>query len=176
MEEMVHCTLRCLGISEGSTVGTKDDMDITLHPQSSISSQDDLRHIWDPVWHATPKGTLLKAVQDRDQRDANMDNQPVQFMDIKQKIQSSGSEVKGAVDQIGAQLKADARASRPSQSSLEDIQSAFKKYYAPFLVILRVSGDKLDLGTCFVNLAIDEAPAQREKEKQYLKEQAAVFH
>ncbi|KAI8596323.1 armadillo-type protein, partial [Dissophora ornata] len=30
--------------------------------------------------------------------------------------------------------------------------------------------------TCFVNLAIVEAPAQREKEKQDLKKQAAVFH
>ncbi|KAI8600250.1 NACHT domain-containing protein [Dissophora ornata] len=103
-------------------------------------------------------------------------------MDIKQEIQSSGSEVKGAVDQIGAdiqQLRADTRlisASLPSQSSLEDIQAALKTYYAPYLFILRVSGDELDLETCFVNLAIVEAPAQRQMEKQYLKEQAAVFH
>ncbi|KAI8598280.1 NACHT domain-containing protein, partial [Dissophora ornata] len=73
-------------------------------------------------------------------------------------------------------LKADARAILPSQSSLEDIQSALKTYYAPSLFILRVSGDELDLETCYVNLAIVEAPAQREKEKQDLKEQAAVFH
>ncbi|KAI8605688.1 hypothetical protein EDD21DRAFT_331709 [Dissophora ornata] len=101
---------------------------------------------------------------------------------MEQKIQSIGSEVKGAIDQIGAdiqQLKADTRvtsASLPSQSSLEDIQSALKTYYAPYLFILRVSRDELDLETCFVNLAIVEAPAQREKEKQDLKEQAAVFH
>ncbi|KAI8600003.1 NACHT domain-containing protein, partial [Dissophora ornata] len=53
---------------------------------------------------------------------------------------------------------------------------ALKTYYAPYLVILRVSGDELDLETCYINLAIVEAPAQREKEKQDLKEQAAVFH
>ncbi|KAI8595293.1 hypothetical protein EDD21DRAFT_313573, partial [Dissophora ornata] len=100
-------------------------------------------------------------------------------MDIKQEIQSSGTEVKSAVVQIGAdiqQLKANARANLPLQSSLKDIQSALKTYYAPYLFILRVSGDELDLKTCYVNLAIVEAPAQREKEKQDLKEQAAVFH
>ncbi|KAI8596743.1 NACHT domain-containing protein, partial [Dissophora ornata] len=51
-----------------------------------------------------------------------------------------------------------------------------KTYYAPYLVILRVSGHELDLKTCYVNLAIVEAPAQRETEKQYLQKQAAVFH
>ncbi|KAI8603074.1 armadillo-type protein [Dissophora ornata] len=179
--EMVQSTLRCLGISEGSTDGTNDDMAIPLPLKSYISKiyQDELRSVWDPAWHATPKGILLKAVQGRDQRNANVDNLPAQFMDIKQEIQSSGSKVKGAVDQIGAdiqRLKADARASLPPQSSLEDIQFALKTYYAPYLFILRVSGDELDLETCFVNLAIVEAQAQRKKEKQYLKEQAAVFH
>ncbi|KAF9571436.1 hypothetical protein EC968_000531 [Mortierella alpina] len=58
---------------------------------------------------------------------------------------------------------------------LEEMQSALKMYYAPDLVILRVSGDRLDLETCFVNLAIVEAPAQRQKEKQTLIKQAAIF-
>ncbi|KAI8595941.1 NACHT domain-containing protein, partial [Dissophora ornata] len=49
-------------------------------------------------------------------------------------------------------------------------------YYERSLFILRVSGEKMDLDTCFVNLAIVEAPAQREKEKQDLKRQAAVFN
>ncbi|KAI8595652.1 NACHT domain-containing protein [Dissophora ornata] len=157
-------------------------MDIPLLPQSPISSQDGLRPVWDPNWHTTPKGILLKAVQDRDQRNANVDNLPAELMDIKQKIRSNGSNVKGAVDQIGAdiqQLKANTRvisASLPSESSLEDIQFALKTYYARYLVILRVSGDELDLETCYVNLAIVEAPAQREKEKQDLKKQAAIFH
>ncbi|KAI8596940.1 NACHT domain-containing protein, partial [Dissophora ornata] len=93
-------------------------------------------------------------------------------MDIKHEIRFTGSNVKGTVEKIGA----DIRAILPSQSSLKDIQSALKIYYEQYLVILRVSGDKLDLKTCFVNLAIVEAPAQREQEKQDLKEQAAVFH
>ncbi|GJJ67746.1 bilin biosynthesis protein [Entomortierella parvispora] len=64
----------------------------------------------------------------------------------------------------------------PRISSLSDIQSALKNYHAPNLHILRISGEELDLGTCFVNLAIVEAPENRRKEKQELKEQAAVFH
>lgn len=65
---------------------------------------------------------------------------------------------------------------RPSHSSLEKTQSALKTHYLPNLKILRISGEDLDIDTCFVNLAIVEAPAQREKEKQELKELAAVFH
>ncbi|KAI1321456.1 hypothetical protein EDD11_005147 [Mortierella claussenii] len=176
--EMVRSTLLRLGISEGSKVGAKDDITVPILSKSSTSRtyQGGLRPVWDPTWHATPKGILLKAVQDRDLS--------AQFMDIRQAIQSSGSEVKGAADQIGAdiqQLQANTSiisASLPSQSSLEDIQSALKAYhtyYAP-LKVLRVSGDELDLETCFVNLAIVEAPAQQEKDKQRLKEQAATFH
>ncbi|KAF8923782.1 hypothetical protein BGZ58_002525, partial [Dissophora ornata] len=146
VRKMVQSALLRLGISDGSTNGTEP-------PKSSISSQDDLRPVWDPTWHATPNGILLKAVQDRDQRNANVDNLPAQYMDICQEIRSSSS-----------------------KSSLQDIQSALKTYYARHLSILRVSGDELDLETCYVNLAIVEAPAQREKEKQDLKEQAAVFH
>ncbi|GJJ67770.1 bilin biosynthesis protein [Entomortierella parvispora] len=64
----------------------------------------------------------------------------------------------------------------PRIASLSDIQSALKRYHAPTLHILRISGEELDLGTCFVNLAIVEAPENRRKEKEELKEQAAVFH
>ncbi|KAF9953188.1 hypothetical protein BGZ72_005613, partial [Mortierella alpina] len=64
----------------------------------------------------------------------------------------------------------------PPKPRREDIQSALKTYYAPSLIILRVSGDSLDLETCYINLAIVEAPAQREQDKQDLKEQAGIFH
>ncbi|GJJ67812.1 bilin biosynthesis protein [Entomortierella parvispora] len=61
-------------------------------------------------------------------------------------------------------------------ATLSDIQSALKNYHEPTLHILRVSGEKLDLGSCFVNLAIVEAPQHRQKEKEDLKIQAAMFH
>ncbi|KAG0041374.1 hypothetical protein BGZ83_001889, partial [Gryganskiella cystojenkinii] len=64
----------------------------------------------------------------------------------------------------------------PQQPSRNDIQSALKTYHAPDLFILRVSGQELDLGTCFVNLAIAEAPAHRQKERLDLKKKAEVFH
>ncbi|KAF9951472.1 hypothetical protein BGZ72_007022 [Mortierella alpina] len=64
----------------------------------------------------------------------------------------------------------------PPEITIEAVQSALKTYYTPDLIILRVSGDRLDLETCYVNLAIVEAPAQREREKEDLKEKAAVFH
>ncbi|KAG0057095.1 hypothetical protein BGZ83_001529 [Gryganskiella cystojenkinii] len=64
----------------------------------------------------------------------------------------------------------------PPQDSLDDIHSALKTYHAPNLSILRASGQELDLEISFVNLAIVEAPVQRGKEKQDLKEKAAVFH
>ncbi|KAF9558678.1 hypothetical protein EC968_006884 [Mortierella alpina] len=63
------------------------------------------------------------------------------------------------------------------QYKIEGIQSALKTYYASDLVIVRVSGQEMDLDTCCVNLAIVEAPAaQREMEKQNIEEQAAVYH
>ncbi|CAO3568740.1 unnamed protein product [Mortierella alpina] len=62
------------------------------------------------------------------------------------------------------------------QPQLEEIQQALKAHYESELNIARISGEQLPLKTCFVNLAIVEAPAQREQVKHYLKEQAAVFH
>ncbi|KAG0196548.1 hypothetical protein BGX33_001530, partial [Mortierella sp. NVP41] len=104
-----------------------------------------------PTGLATPTSTLLMAVQNKKRHEENVDA------------------IHSGVEQIAKQL-------RPLQSSLEDIQSALKTHYAPDLFIRRISGDELNLKTCFVNLAIVESPAQREKEKQDLKEQAAVFH
>ncbi|KAF9556898.1 hypothetical protein EC968_007920 [Mortierella alpina] len=111
----------------------------------------DLRPVWDPTWLATPKGILFKAVQNRDRHDATMDAIPVTLDTILQAVVVPAP-------------------------SLKDVHSALKSYYEQDLVILRVSGDILPLETCFVNLAIVEAPAQREKDKQHLKEQADVFH
>ncbi|GJJ77504.1 hypothetical protein EMPS_09863 [Entomortierella parvispora] len=68
------------------------------------------------------------------------------------------------------------QAQYPWKPRLYGIHRALNAYHAPELVIRRVSGDTLDLETCFVNLAIVEAPAHRQKEKQDLKEQATVFH
>ncbi|GJJ67767.1 hypothetical protein EMPS_00113 [Entomortierella parvispora] len=60
--------------------------------------------------------------------------------------------------------------------NLGDIHSALRIYHEPDLSILRVSGDELDLESCFVNLAIVGAPEHRQKEKEDLQKKAATFH
>ncbi|KAF9084413.1 hypothetical protein BGX29_002567, partial [Mortierella sp. GBA35] len=122
--------------------------------------KDPQSHPWNDILpadltvYATPEVSLLTLVQKKNKQDANMEDLSAHF----------------------EQMKAGMKQFLPTQSSLEEIQSALKAHYAPDLFIRRVSGVELDLKTCFVNLAIVEAPAQREKEKQDLKEQAAVFH
>ncbi|KAF9272713.1 hypothetical protein BGZ68_002151, partial [Mortierella alpina] len=148
--EMVQSSLKRLELSESSTDGMKDDV------ATPKAYQRDLRPVWDPAWLAAPKGILFKAVQDRDGQNVIIQNIPAQLDAINRNLHSR--------DQMVV------------KPSLVDVQSALNTYYERDLVILRVSGDKLDLGTCFVNLAIVEAPAQREKDKQDLKDQAAVFH
>ncbi|KAG9322198.1 hypothetical protein KVV02_007580, partial [Mortierella alpina] len=130
----------------------KSSMDGTKDDVATLKTyEDDPRPVWDPAWLAAPKGILFNAVQNRDRRDATMDTMPATLDTILQAVVIS-------------------------TPSLKDVHSALKAYYEQDLVILRVSGDKLPLETCFVNLAIVEAPAQREKDKQDLKKQAAVFH
>ncbi|KAF9952459.1 hypothetical protein BGZ72_006271, partial [Mortierella alpina] len=148
--ELVQRSLQRLEVPKSSTDGMKDDVAIPK------ACQRDLRPVWDPAWLAAPKGILFKAVRDKDARNVTMDNLPAQVGAILQAVQSHDSKV--------------------AQPSLVEVQSALKIYYERHLDILRVSGDKLPLETCFVNLAIVEAPAQREKDKQDLKEQAAVYY
>ncbi|KAF9345344.1 hypothetical protein BGX26_003254, partial [Mortierella sp. AD094] len=59
---------------------------------------------------------------------------------------------------------------------LNRVQVALLTYYEPYLNIKRVSGDTLSLESCYINLAIVEAPDQRQKDKEDLKAQAAAFH
>ncbi|KAF9945392.1 hypothetical protein BGZ70_003825 [Mortierella alpina] len=137
--EMVQGALRRLEKleSSGSTGGVTDDAATTK------ARLCDLRPIWDPARLAAPKGVLLKAVQDKDHRNATINDIPARLDAIHQAIQSQDS--------------------KAAQSSVQDVQSALKAYYHRDLAILRVSGETLDLETCFVNLAIVEAPAQRER-------------
>ncbi|KAF9939628.1 hypothetical protein BGZ70_006433, partial [Mortierella alpina] len=150
VDEMVQGALQRLRELEGPPGSIKDDK------STPKSRQGDLRPVWDPAWLAAPKGILLRAVQDEDRRGATTDSIPTRLDDIQQAI--------------------DSHPFMAAQPSLDDVQSALKTYYERDLVILRVSAETLDLETCFVNLAIVEAPAQRESDKQDLKEQAAIFH
>ncbi|KAF9996184.1 hypothetical protein BGZ79_010101 [Entomortierella chlamydospora] len=65
--------------------------------------------------------------------------------------------------------------SLPILLSFSHVQVALQTYYEPYLYIRRVSGDTLNLESCYINLAIVEAPDQRRKDKEGLKAQAAAF-
>ncbi|KAF9993396.1 hypothetical protein BGZ79_001946 [Entomortierella chlamydospora] len=60
--------------------------------------------------------------------------------------------------------------------SIDDIREALKDHYKSELSIRWISGDPLDLGSCYVNLANVEGPFQRQKNKDELKEQAANIY
>ncbi len=65
---------------------------------------------------------------------------------------------------------------RPHRLSLTDLRTAlYQSYKLSDLSIQRVSGDKMSLADCYINLAMVESQAQREKDKEELKKQAAVF-
>ncbi|KAF9390351.1 hypothetical protein BGX21_011492 [Mortierella sp. AD011] len=66
--------------------------------------------------------------------------------------------------------------SPPTLITVSDVQVALRTYYEPYLNIKRVSGDTLNLESCYINLAIVEAPYQRQKDKENLNAQTAAFH
>ncbi len=56
-----------------------------------------------------------------------------------------------------------------------DLRKALYQYYQPNLSIQRVSGENASLDDCYVNLAIIDSHAQREKDQVTLKKQASTF-
>ncbi|KAF9995504.1 hypothetical protein BGZ79_010809, partial [Entomortierella chlamydospora] len=66
--------------------------------------------------------------------------------------------------------------SSPARLCFNRYQVALQNYYEPYLNIQRISGDTLSLDSCYINLAIVEAPDQRQKDKENLKTQAAIFY
>ncbi len=60
--------------------------------------------------------------------------------------------------------------------NLSNLRKALYQHYKRSnLSIQRVSGDKVSLDDCYINLAIVESQAQREKDKEELEKQAATF-
>ncbi|KAF9904313.1 hypothetical protein EC991_002864, partial [Linnemannia zychae] len=159
VEQVIFDMISILAINQGTdfeAVNALQKMmqqqNLALTPSTNLQS-----HPWydflsaNPTSNATPTSNLLTAVQNKKQHEE------------REKATHSG------VEYIANQL-------RPSQSSLKDIESALKSYHAPNLNIPSFLEKNLMIDTCFINLAIVEASAQRDKEKQKLKKQAAVFH
>ncbi len=64
----------------------------------------------------------------------------------------------------------------PSSFSSIELREALRRYYDQSdLSIQRVSGDKVSLNDCYINLAIVESQAQQEKDKVELENQAKSF-
>ncbi|KAF8956138.1 hypothetical protein BGZ46_002428, partial [Entomortierella lignicola] len=114
--------------------------------------KDDLPAIWDPSWHSTSSATLLKHIQQASQSRREIRDTAINVSEMRTFVESTAS-----------------------LCSLYQVRSALKSYYKNSLKVLRVSGDKLDLESCYVNLAIVEASSQRKKDKSELETQAKAF-
>ncbi len=109
---------------------------------------------WHPFWTAIPDNALLSTIQNKVRRHANQE---------------------AALYQITA-LQNDVQRLLPPPVSLTQLRNAFHRYYdTPDLCIQRVSGGVASLDDCYINLAIVESQAQREKDQGALKEQALAF-
>ncbi|KAF9081388.1 hypothetical protein BGX27_004951, partial [Mortierella sp. AM989] len=146
------------------------------HSDQPISQvhRDSLPPVWDPAWHTTTRSTLLKAVQRKERANVNLDKMPSQLDGINQSIKSSSDETAAELNMANTNIdKIIKNIAIPSR--LDDVHEALQSYYKPLLFIRRVSGETLPLESCYINLAVVEAPGQREKDKQDLKAQMAIF-
>ncbi|KAF9101881.1 hypothetical protein BGX27_011288 [Mortierella sp. AM989] len=151
---------------------------------SKNATRDDLPPVWDPIWHMSSRNTLLKAVQLKELANTNIYEMPDRLNDINQSITSISADVKVVelrLAQTNSELNTvntnigNVMRNTPTLPSLNNIHEALESYYKSSLFIQRVSGDKLDLESCYINLAVVEAHGQREKDKQDLKTQASTF-
>ncbi|KAF9432133.1 hypothetical protein BGZ76_011212, partial [Entomortierella beljakovae] len=59
--------------------------------------------------------------------------------------------------------------------TMNDVHEALMDHYSNQLIIQRVTGNKLDLESCYVNLVIVEASSQRKQDEEELKKQEEKF-
>ncbi|KAF9159690.1 hypothetical protein BGX20_002833, partial [Mortierella sp. AD010] len=178
VQKTANAVIERLRVSSGTGVDSKDTMShmMRVHSDHLIpqTHQDVLPPIWDPIWHTTTRSTLLKAVQQKKRINANIDEMPGRLDDINQSINSgfvqTSTQLAITNSNIGIIME-----NIPTPSSRDVVQEALRSYYEPSLFIQRVSGKRMDLESCYINLAIVEAPGQREKDKQDLKTQEVAF-
>ncbi|KAF9081303.1 hypothetical protein BGX27_004989, partial [Mortierella sp. AM989] len=156
-------------------------MDSAQHMPKSHSDQpisqvhrDSLPPVWDPVWHTATGSTLLKAVQRKKRANVNLDKLPSQLDIINQSIKPSSDETTVESNMTNTNIDKVIK-NRAITSSLDDVNEALQSYYKPLLSIQRISGERLHLESCYINLAVVKAPGQREKDKQDLQTQSATF-
>ncbi|KAF9346351.1 hypothetical protein BGX26_002157 [Mortierella sp. AD094] len=97
----------------------------------------------------------------------------VAIENLKLEMKADNAELRADMDarfnqiQIDVTLIKDSNITTPS--TLEEIHVALQEHYKGLLFIQRVSGDKMNLESRFVNLAVVAAQDQRQKDKEELK-------
>ncbi|KAF8958126.1 hypothetical protein BGZ46_002035, partial [Entomortierella lignicola] len=156
-----------LGISH---CATHDDSDIKQHAVSPTYSytapqnvQNDLPAIWDLSWYSESSATLLKVVQQERQIHRSIGDTAINIAELQVDVTEIRADLSKVLN------------SATTWCSLDEVRGALRLYYRDSLKVLRVSGDELDLNSCYVNLAIVEASSQRKKEKSDLESKARSF-
>ncbi|KAF8942069.1 hypothetical protein BGZ46_006836, partial [Entomortierella lignicola] len=108
--------------------------------------------IWDPSWYSTSSTILLKRVQQTRQSCRDIEDTAINVVELRRIVEISAS-----------------------SCSLDEVRSALDSYYGDSLKVMRVSGDTMDLESCYINLSIVEASSQRKKDKSELETQAKSF-
>ncbi|KAF9184668.1 hypothetical protein BGZ49_004409, partial [Haplosporangium sp. Z 27] len=154
-----HMALAALGRLGISHCATHDDSDIKRHSVSMTCTcsvpqtvRRDLPAIWDPSWYSTSSTTLLKRVQQARQSRRDIGDTATNVVELRRIAENSAL-----------------------SCSLDEVRSALDSYYGNSLKVMRVSGDTMDLESCYINLSIVEASSQRMKDKSELKTQARAF-
>ncbi|KAG0001413.1 hypothetical protein BGZ79_004710 [Entomortierella chlamydospora] len=178
VQKTANAAIERLRISSSTGVDSKDTMPHTLgvHSDRLIPQtyQDVLPPVWDPIWRTTTSSALLKAVQQKERANANIGEMSGRLDDIDQSIDSGFAQTSTQLAIANANIGMIVE-NISTPSSLDIVQEALRSYYEPSLFIQRVSGKRVDLVSCYINLAIVEAPSQREKDKQDLKTQEVAF-
>ncbi|KAF9199245.1 hypothetical protein BGZ49_010667, partial [Haplosporangium sp. Z 27] len=112
----------------------------------------DLPAIWDPSWYSASSAILLKRVQQAIQSRRDIRDTTTNVVELQKIVESPASPY-----------------------SLDEVRTALDSYYDNSLKVTRVSGDTMDLESCYVNLIIIEASIQRRKDKSELETQAKAF-
>ncbi|KAF9176768.1 hypothetical protein BGZ49_005952, partial [Haplosporangium sp. Z 27] len=159
-QHIARAALGRLGVCHCEIYSDSDIQQYTVSTTCSCTApknvQNNLPATWDLSWHSESTATLLKIVQ-RERRS-------------HMKIEDTATnvvEMRGDLNKLVNNTI--------SSCSLDEVRHALSAYYKDILKVLRVSGDELDLDSCYVNLAIVEASSQRTKEKSDLESKARTF-
>ncbi|KAF9200068.1 hypothetical protein BGZ49_009725 [Haplosporangium sp. Z 27] len=160
VQHIAHAALGRLGVCHCEI---HSDSDIQQHTVSTTCGctapqnvQNGLPAIWDLSWHSESTATLLRRVQQERRSHMMIEDTATTIVEMK-------GDLSKLLD------------STISLCSLDEVRHALAVYYKDSLKVLRVSGDELELDSCYVNLAIVEASSQRIKEKSDLKSKAKAF-